>query len=386
MTRRLFLQSGLALGLGLGLGGCSWGPTALRVNVLNGSVPLQLIGQFKRSLNSAAKTQVSLDGQLAGNFKQLQQWQPSQPSATRSMGLFPWQEEPVADLVTLGDAWLEAAIRQNLIRPLNPEAWPQWSALPSNWQSLVQRNQQGQLDAEGQIWGAPYRWGTTVIAYRQKAFENLGWEPTDWSDLWRPELARRIALLDQPREVIGLTLKSLGESYNTPNPQAIAGLQAQLRSLQNQVKLYSSDYYLQPLVLNDVWLVVGWSTDVLPLLASDATIKVVVPQSGTALWADVWVQPQASSGQADLINQWINFYWQPEVALQFPRLGDANSPININNAREPDPQAITAPIAHQHILYPAPEILANSEFLEPLSQDSLQEYQTLWEQMRLQTL
>lgn len=34
-------------------------------------------------------------------------------------------------------------------------------------------------------------------------------------DLWKPELAGRVAMVDSPREVVGAVLKSLGASYNT---------------------------------------------------------------------------------------------------------------------------------------------------------------------------
>lgn len=37
----------------------------------------------------------------------------------------------------------------------------------------------------------------------------------DWADLWRPELAGRISMVDSPREVIGAVLKHMGASYNT---------------------------------------------------------------------------------------------------------------------------------------------------------------------------
>lgn len=39
----------------------------------------------------------------------------------------------------------------------------------------------------------------------------------DWKDLWRPELAGRISMVDSPREVIGAVLKYMGASYNTDN-------------------------------------------------------------------------------------------------------------------------------------------------------------------------
>lgn len=37
----------------------------------------------------------------------------------------------------------------------------------------------------------------------------------DWADLWRPDLAGRISMVDSPREVVGAVLKYMGASYNT---------------------------------------------------------------------------------------------------------------------------------------------------------------------------
>jgi spermidine/putrescine-binding protein len=37
----------------------------------------------------------------------------------------------------------------------------------------------------------------------------------DWKDLFRPELAGKVTMVDSPREVVGAVLKSLGASYNT---------------------------------------------------------------------------------------------------------------------------------------------------------------------------
>lgn len=39
----------------------------------------------------------------------------------------------------------------------------------------------------------------------------------DWKDLWRPELAGRISMVNSPREVIGAVLQYMGASYNTIN-------------------------------------------------------------------------------------------------------------------------------------------------------------------------
>lgn len=65
----------------------------------------------------------------------------------------------------------------------------------------------------------------------------------DWADLWRPDLAGKIAMVDSPREVIGAVLKYLGASYNTSNidSQVIGGRNAvkdELATLRKQVYMF----------------------------------------------------------------------------------------------------------------------------------------------------
>ena len=60
----------------------------------------------------------------------------------------------------------------------------------------------------------------------------------DWSDLWRPELAGKISMVDSPREIIGAVLKYMGSSYNTTNidSQVVGGKNAVLQQLNLLVK------------------------------------------------------------------------------------------------------------------------------------------------------
>lgn len=73
----------------------------------------------------------------------------------------------------------------------------------------------------------------------------------------------------------------------------------ELKTLNQQVKFYDSRNYLQPLILGDTWLAVGWSTDIIPLIERYHNIKAVIPLSGTSLWADIWVKPRNQSSELE---------------------------------------------------------------------------------------
>lgn len=384
MDRRSFLLGTGTLALSQVLAGCgSEAQATLRIQLLKGSIPAQVVNQFRSTLEQGAQAKFEPVEQLKDLFTQLQSWnkqQTAQADDWRSQLPLPLiKASPSAppDLVTLGDYWLAPAIEQGLIEPLSPAKLQHWSTLPRRWQELVRRNASGQLDAQGKVWAAPYRWGSTVIAYSRDKFKSLGWTPSDWSDLWREELRDRISLLNQPREVIGLTLKSLGKSYNTENLNQVPNLEKQLEALHQQVKFYSSDTYLQPLILGDTWLAVGWSTDVLPVMQRYHQIAAVVPQSGTALWADLWTRPVGGGSSTSFGEQWIDFCWQPQIAQQIAVLSRGSSPIDDVTLKQAFIQKRL-----RSVLLTDPQIFQRSEFLLPLPKEAMQQYQSLWQSMR----
>ncbi len=380
MDRRSFLLATGTIALSQLLIGCGGSNQAqLKVQLLKGSIPGQVVNKFQKSLKPQVQLKFSPVEQIQDLFKQLQNWQ--KPKATDEQGwrrYIPFQQQqktPIADLVTLGDFWLKAAIEQQLIQPLNEQQIKQWSALDEKWKKLVTRNEQGNPDTQGKVWAAPYRWGSTVIVYNRNKFQELGWTPKDWSDLWRDGLRSRISLLNQPREVIGLVLKKLGKSYNTDNLDQVPELEKELRTLNQQVKFYSSNTYLEPLIIEDTWLAVGWSDDVLPVLARYPHLSAVIPQSGTAVWADLWVRPK-NVDKETLANQWIDFCWQPAIAKQISLLSKTNSPISTNIVASDIQESF------RNLLLSNREVFDKSEFLLPLSASAIKQYESLFAKIK----
>jgi putative spermidine/putrescine transport system substrate-binding protein len=333
------------------------------VYMMRGTLPIQLIRQFKRQAGKPLRVQMKLQTQPSDAFAQLQRWQQTPP---------PSADLPQYWILSLGDYWLAQAIAQGLITPMADATLPQLAQVLEPWKSLARRDRNGQPAANGQLWGAPYRWGSTAIVYRKDKLQDIGLELKDWSDLWRPELRQRLTVLDQPREVIGLTLKSLGQSYNHPQPTQVPQLAEKLRSLHQQVRAYQSTHYLQPLTLGDTWVAVGWSNDILPALERESNLGAILPQSGSALWADLWVQP-AMGKDTQIIPNWVQFWWQPTVAAALTQFTETAAII---------PNATQAQKNHP-LLNPESGWLGRSEPLLPLTPAARAEYAELWRQMRV---
>jgi putative spermidine/putrescine transport system substrate-binding protein len=389
MHRRSFLLSTGTFLLSSLITGCQQNNQGVfSIKLLKGSVPSQIVNQFTKGLEPGQQSKFIPTEQLEDIFKQLQTWQ-VKPKAGDKQGFsirLPWSDTPLAssfpnrslgdtsDLVTLGDYWLKNAIEQKLIQPLDQEQLKTWSALPKKWQALVTRNEQGYLDTKGKIWGAPYRWGGTVIVYRRDKLEQLGLTIKDWGDLWDSQLRERISLLNHPREIVGLVLKKLGQSYNTENLDKIPQLEQELLSLKPQIKVFNSNRYIEPLLMGDTYAAVGWSSDIIQTISRYPQLAAVMPASGTSLWADLWVIPkndnQKNEDKKNLLYQWINFCWSPNVAQQISLLTKTNSPISINIQPSDIPEQL------HDLFFTKSEIIDKSEFLLPLSTDVQKQYES----------
>ena len=397
MDRRKFLVlSGATV---TSIGGCQWSNPfdqreRLRIVGLLGAIPSKVINQFESA--SQKKLEFKAENLPSKLWQELQNY-PNIP------------KDKAPHLMSIGDSWLDQAIAQSLIQPITPSLLakiPKWQKLSPLWQQSVTRN--------NQVWGIPYRWGATAIAYRS---DKLKFEITQWADLWRPELKLKLTLPDDAREVIGLVLKKMGLSYQPENlaerPDVFAKLTQELKSLNSQVLTYSSDNYLQSLLADDTLAAVGWTSDMFKAQRTNPNLKVVIPKDGTALWSDIWVIPNANRIADSVIRQinhivcrdktheygkicnstleipteksaiaameWVNFCLTPEIAAQITSLTDA---VSASSELEKVPASVKA----DPIKFFSQDILAKSELMSPLPPSTLSQYKDLWTKLRSGTL
>ncbi|KAF0892310.1 hypothetical protein E2562_014871 [Oryza meyeriana var. granulata] len=369
----------------------------LRVVALRGSFPPAWIKDFVETQGKRLKLSPEFRTSLEALFSEMSQ--------CLDKGQLQPKSAMAADVVSIGDSWLGYAISKGLVEPVkNAEEQDWFRNLSNRWKIHLCRNHNGEVDPNGSIWAVPYRWGTMVIAYKKNKFKRHNLKPIqDWEDLWRPELAGKISMVDSPREVIGAVLKYLGSSYNINDMESeiIGGRETVLENLtqlQKQVQLFDSMNYLKSFGVGDVWVAVGWSSDVIPAAKRMSNVAVVVPKSGSSLWADLWAIPSATKFQTDriggrtrgpspLIHQWFDFCLQSARSLPFRQdVIPGASPLFLENPvpEVPQEQNKRKPKLDTNLARGAPplEILEKCEFLEPLSEKALDDYQWLISRMQ----
>ncbi|MEB3225706.1 MAG: extracellular solute-binding protein [Synechococcus sp.] len=370
-NRRQFLTISGLFALTGALGGCQSTETnTLQIHTLRGSISPQLLALFRRE--NSLRLDLKPVEQLQELFEELQDW----AAQAQPQGNLFGSSSSVPQLITLGHGWYQQAIASGLIQPLSLTQLKTWEKLGEPWKTFLRRNAQGEMDPTGELWGQPYRWGTTMLVYRKDKLHKLGWTLTDWADLWREELQGKISLLNHSREVLGFVLKKQGKSYNETDPKAIAKVEEVFQALHRNVKFYSSTHYLQPLDMGDTWVAQGWSQDILPLLQRYRNLGAVVPHSGTAIWCDLWVQPQKSTADFATLQPWLEFCWAPEAIQQISRSSYGASPL-IYTVPNLDPQITANPL-----IYLDQKTFQASEIIAALPPEITAQYQQIWQRVR----
>lgn len=360
----------------------------MRVTALRGSVPQEWVSDFQAALDGFGVAAMTQKPQLSDIYSELR--------GTAKAGWSKGKPPTTVDAVTVGDAWLERGIREGLLQPIaDARQYRWWTLLPPRWRRLVSRDSRGCPSPQGQVWGAPYRWGCTLVAYNKDRLLRRGGTPIrDWADLLQPGLRGRVGFVDSPREFLGVAAKTLGLPLNASAQDmqrrgvSAAQLRERVQQLRRQVRVFSSTDHIRALGQGDVLAVVGWSEDLLSLRATN--VAVVAPASGTPLWADLWCIPaQAAGGARDgepspLLPAWMELPLQPVRAQPSKGLRGGASPLLLppaaaaKQAQESRGEAEAGGLGGGELTglgaMPPSAVLARSEFLLPLDDDTIELY------------
>ena len=251
-----------------------------------------------------------------------------------------------------------------LLAPLNKKLLPNLTNIADNYLDLPHDR--------GAVFSIPVSLGTTGIAYNVKAVNSIiGEEPTDWSYLWEHKSKLRITLVNDPREVMGMALHTLGNSYNTKEPAKIEEAFKKLRELMPAIANFTTDAWRDPLASGDLMMCMAFSGDAISLARQDPNIKYILPNSGTSIWTDTLAIPRGASN-VEGAHAWINYVMKPEIAA---KISDSNSFGTTNKfAKSLIPEDLKAIKA----LEPSEAMISKSDRITKLDPAVLQIYDGFW--------
>ena len=163
----------------------------------------------------------------------------------------------------------------------------------------------------GNKFSVPYQWGTVGMAINRDAVTS---PVTKWADLWNPEFQGRVVVLDDEREVLGMTLLTLGYDKNSTDEAQLEEAKERLLELMPNIKLFDSDSPKTALLSGEVDLGLVWNGEGALAHQENPSIDYLCPEEGCGLWVDSMSIPK-DAPHMDAALAFINYVLRPEASL-----------------------------------------------------------------------
>ena len=220
----------------------------------------------------------------------------------------------------------------------------------------------------------PYFWGTLGIIYNDKFID--GRQIQHWDDLWRPELKNNVMLIDGAREVLGLSLNSLGYSLNRKNDQQLRLATDKLNRLTNNVKAIVADEIKMYMANEESAVAVTFSGEAAEMLENNEHLHYVIPSEGSNLWFDNIVMPKTAKNKEGAY-AFMNFMLRPENAAQNAEY------IGYSTPNKEAKKLLPTEVAEDKQFYPDDETIKHLEVYQDLGQEYLGIYNDLFLEFKM---
>ncbi|MEG4204589.1 spermidine/putrescine ABC transporter substrate-binding protein [Microcoleus sp. Pol7_A1] len=224
----------------------------------------------------------------------------------------------------------------------------------------------------GNRYSVPLSWGTTGLIYNT---EQLKEAPEDWNYLWehKKELAKRMTLASDVREVMGAALRMLGYSLNSTNQEQVKKAYEKLVELKPAIASFTTDAWRPQMLTGDLKVAMCYSSDANEVISDNDKLKYVVPKSGSSLWTDTLVIPKGSPNP-EAAYKWINFLLQGDVAASLVER------LSFSTPSEDAFSLLTPELRENELLFPSEAVLKNCEGVAPVGK-FMEVYDRYWTQL-----
>lgn len=268
------------------------------------------------------------------------------------------------DVAVPSDYMVDVMAKLNLLERLDNEKIPNKAGLDS---SVLNQ----QFDPQNHF-SLPYAWTTAGIAVNRELYKG---KITGWKDLFtNPDLAGKISLLDDVREVTAAALKMHGYSVNTTNPDELKKAQETLMAARSRIKMFRSDT-IDPLLNKEIAVAQAYSADALQAAQkSPGKIEYILPEEGGTRAIDNLVVVKGSANP-DEAHALINFLLSEEANVAFVK-AVMGGPVVVS-AKDKLPEDVKSNTS----LFPSSSALSKFEAIRDVG-EATRLYDRLWTEVK----
>lgn len=269
------------------------------------------------------------------------------------------------DLIFPSDYMVDKLIEEEMLQEINFDNIENYSQIMDSFKNA-------EYDPEDK-YSVPYLWGTFGIIYNTKEVDKE--DVKSWDILWNPKYEGKIQLLDSVRDTMGISLKRLGYSMNTYNPDEITKAKKELIKQLDVVQAYVNDDGKDRIVAGDADIGIVYSGDALVMIDENPDLDYSVPKEGTNKWVDTMCIPTCAENK-DYAEKFINYMLDPEIAK-----------INVDYIQYSTPNQgaydlLDEEFKESPIFSPSEEDLEKAEIFLNLPQDIMKLYDDAWTEIK----
>lgn len=254
------------------------------------------------------------------------------------------------DLVLGSDYILSILRKEDLIQPLQMEKLPNFGNLDEAF-----LNQYYDPDNAYVI---PYMAGCPLIVYDPA---KVRLDITGYADLWDESLKDSVVIVDEPRVVTGITLKTMGKSFNETDPAVLEELKEKIMPLFQNIRAFDNNTPYTTLISGDASVGFMFTSQVNEVISARPDMKVVYPKEGLGFGIDGLVIP-AKAEHVDNAHLFLDYLMRPEVAAHNAM---QQGYMCVNKAAEP---FLSDEFKANSVVYVPTELLAGAEFVEDVGE------------------
>lgn len=214
------------------------------------------------------------------------------------------------DLIQPSEYTVEALVKENRLRPID------WSKVP-NARHIDPAFRNLPHDPENK-YTVPWMAGTVgIVINRERVTDPV----RGYADVFQPKYARRIVVVDDPREMVTWALATLGKGPNDVTPENLAAVKPVLRQWMPLIKVFDSDSPKAALLNGEVDLGVVWSGEAAILINEDPKFTYILPAEGAHQFIDNLAIP-ADAANPEAALRFMDYILRPEasrlISAEFP--------------------------------------------------------------------
>lgn len=273
------------------------------------------------------------------------------------------------DLAVVTDYMVDIMVQNDYLESWDTGKLPNFSNINPAYQSNY-------YDPDNH-YSIPYAVSTAFLLVNPDGVAELGATPiTGFDDLWQPELKQNVVLIDGSVDIMGMTLKSLGQEFNETDPVIVEEAKEKLFELRPNVVRFETNTPEDSLISGEAVVGYVYSNQAVKAIEQDSSLTHVFPKEGMPIYIDSFVMSKQAPHKEEAY-QFLNYLMDPEVSARISEI------TKFTNANQAATEFLPEDFQNNEILNMSDETIASTAFYIDVA-SVLTEYDHIYSEFKMQ--